>query len=228
MKRMQAIFAAAALAAVLPAAAQQGPVTWYAGVSGGQSRTSDDIVSNFESTIVNAHPTSSSFDSNQGAWKIFGGWQANDMFAVEAYWADLGRTHMTVDTLSIDQLAGTFDMTRKVDGFGVDAVVHGRVLPAFSVLARAGAFASRTRADANLEGGLIFINDPTARSRSNTVNETVFHYGVGGQWDFQPNMALRLEWERFSKVGKAFQTGVSGTTGEADTDLVSLGILVRF
>ncbi|HUL56099.1 MAG TPA: outer membrane beta-barrel protein [Usitatibacter sp.] len=228
MRRTQAILTAAALAAALPVAAQQAPMPWYVGVAGGQSRTSDDMVSNFESTIVNAQPTSSSFDSNQGAWKIFGGWRANELFSVEAYWADLGRTHMTVNTLSIDQLPGTFDMTRKVDGFGVDGLVHGHFLPGFSVFARAGAFASRTRADANLSGGLIFINDPTARSRSNTVNETVFHYGVGGQWDFQPNMALRFEWERFDKVGKAFQTGVSGTTGEADTDLVSLGILVRF
>jgi OmpA-OmpF porin, OOP family len=227
MKRKHILIASLAALAAIPASAQYVP-HWYVGIGGGQSRTSDDIVSQRESSISNGVATGSTFDDNDGAWKVFGGWQVNEIFAVEAYYADLGKTHLVTNTLSTDNLVGTFDMTRKVDGFGVDAVANWRFLPQFSLLGRVGAFASRTKGDATVSGGLIFVNDPTATSRSNTVNETVAHYGLGGQWDFQPNMSLRLEWERFQNVGKAFETGRSGVSGEADTDLVALSVLMRF
>jgi hypothetical protein len=56
----------------------------------------------------------------------------------------------------------------------------------------------------------------------------VARYGVGGQWRFGRNMALRVEWERYADVGKAFRIGGSGTTGEADTDAYSVGVLFHF
>jgi opacity protein-like surface antigen len=43
-----------------------------------------------------------------------------------------------------------------------------------------------------------------------------------------PDVALRLEWERYANVGKAFAVGGSGTTGEADTDTWMLGVSLRF
>lgn len=226
MLRKHAILAVAAALATLPAAAQYRG--WYAGISGGESQTSHDLVSNRESTVVNGTATSSDFDSTDGAWKVFGGWQVNEIFAVEATYANLGRSHLVTNTLSTDQLAGTFDMTRKVDGFGIDAVIRGPVAPAFTVFARGGAFFSRTKADATLSGGIVFTDNPGQTSRSTTSSETVAHFGVGGEWAFRPNAALRLEWERFNNVGKAFQVGETGTTGEASMDLVTLGILMRF
>jgi hypothetical protein len=39
---------------------------------------------------------------------------------------------------------------------------------------------------------------------------------------------MRLEWERYAKVGKAFEIGGSGTTGEADTDTLMVGVVFRF
>jgi len=227
MHRKHAIIAAAAALIAIPASAQQLP-HWYGGIGAGQSRTSDDIVGQRESNIVNGEATSSSFDANDGAWKIFGGWQANDIFAVEAFYADLGSSHLVTNTVSTGLAEGTFDMHRKVDGFGVDAVIRGTFAPGFSVRARAGAFASRTRANATVSGGLVFVDDPSSTTKSNTVNKTIAHYGVGAEWAFQPNTALRLEWERFDNAGKAFAVGTSGTTGEASTGLVTLSVLMRF
>jgi len=227
MQRIHLIIAAAAAFIAIPASAQYAP-QWYVGIGGGQSKTSDDIVSQRESTVTNGHATGSTFDDNDGAWKVFGGWQVNPMFALEAYYADLGRTHLVTNTATNSGLTGTFDMTRKVDGFGLDAIVQGRFAPAFSVFARGGGFASHTKADATVSGSLVFNSDPTATSKSNTDNKGVWHYGVGAEWGFQPNAALRLEWERFAKVGKAFEVGQSGTTGEADADLVTLSVLMRF
>ena len=100
----------------------------------------------------------------------------------------------------------------------------------FAFLRRARSdLASALVADASLDGGIVFTNGPdTERSRTTTFNETVGHFGVGGEWRWRPDVALRFEWERFHDVGKAFQVGGTGTTGEADTDLASLGLLVRF
>jgi opacity protein-like surface antigen len=56
----------------------------------------------------------------------------------------------------------------------------------------------------------------------------VLHWGVGADWAFRPNVSLRLEWDRFDKVGKPFAVGGSGTTGEADTDAWMLNLVFRF
>jgi len=56
----------------------------------------------------------------------------------------------------------------------------------------------------------------------------VLHYGAGGEWRFHPQVALRVEWERFTNIGKKFEIGGTGTTGEADTDLYSVGLAYRF
>jgi opacity protein-like surface antigen len=227
MHRKHAIIAATAALLALPAAAQQMP-QWYVGIGAGKSKTSDDIVDQRESTIVNGHSTGSTFDDSDGSWKIFAGWQVNPIFGLEAFYADLGKTHLVTNTLSVDNLAGTFDMTRKVDGFGLDMVVRGTVMPQFTVFGRLGGYAGHVKADATVSGGLIFTNDPSATSKSNSDTKTVAHYGFGGEWAFQPNAALRLEWERFDKMGKAFATGQSGSTGEASTDLATLSVLFRF
>ena len=64
MHRKHAIIAAAMIA--IPASAQPLP-HWYGGIGAGQSRTSDDLVGQRESNIVNGEATSSSFDANDGA-----------------------------------------------------------------------------------------------------------------------------------------------------------------
>lgn len=217
----------AALCTTLPAAAQA--PRWYAGAAGGQSRTSHELVSNRESTIVNASSVSSDFDPTDSAWKVFGGWQANDFLAIEASYADLGTSRLVTRTVSVDQLPGSIEVRRKITGFGLDAVLSAPIGQRFSVFGRAGAFRSRLVADASLEGGIVFTNGPAdERSRSTTFDETVAHFGAGFGWSWRPDASVRVEWERFHDVGKAFRVGGTGTTGEADTDLVSAGVLVRF
>jgi OOP family OmpA-OmpF porin len=223
-----AIIAAAVSLAAIPAMAQQAP-QWYVGFGAGKSKTSDDIVDQRESSIVNGSATGSTFDDSDGAFKAFAGWQVNDLFALEAFYADLGETHLVTNTVSASAgLPGTFDMKRRVDGFGLDGLVRGNFAQGLSVFARAGIFASRVRGDATVSGSLIFVSDPTATSKSTTASKSVAHYGVGGEWAFQPNTSVRLEYERFDKMGKAFAVGATGTTGEASTDLVSLSLLMRF
>ena len=219
--------AALAIAATSPAVAQV--PYWYAGVSGGQSRTSSELVRNRESTVTNAQSVTSDFDATDTAWKAFGGYRFNNMLAIEVSYADLGRDTLTTSTVSTVGQSGAIRIVRKISGFGADAVLSAPLGTQFTVFGRIGAFRSHLEADAALTGGIEFASgDPTDRSRSVTQNETVAHAGVGLDWWFRPNAAVRLEWERYKGIGKAFAVGATGTTGEADTDAVSLGVLMRF
>jgi OOP family OmpA-OmpF porin len=196
---------------------------WYAGISAGESRTDRELVKSREATLSNVVQTD--FDATDSAFKVFAGYRFNDTIAVEANYADLGRasTFTTVRSGHGFTTASVFER-RKISGYGADLVLSAPVLRYFSVFGRVGAFRSRLKADEQVVG-LIFL---PSGSRSTTVNETVLRYGVGGDWWFRPNVALRLEWERYSNVGKPFASGASGTTGEANTDAFLLGVMMRF
>ena len=229
--QLQNNLAAIALAALAAPAFADSP-RWYAGISGGQSTTSDELVRNRESTLVNVVAASvrSDFDSHDNAWKVFGGLRFSDMLAVEINYANLGRHHLTTGFVGGDPaLPGSINIGRKISGFGADAVLSAPLGERFAVFGRVGAFRSKLEADAALDGSVVFTNGaPGDRQRSVTQNETVVKFGIGGDWWFTRNAALRLEWERYHDIGKAFAIGGTGTTGEADTDVVSLGVMMRF
>lgn len=230
MKVNRILLAAIAAAVIAPACAQV-PPRWYAGISAGQSKTDSELVHNRESTLVNAVPASIStqFDATAGAWKVFGGFHFNEIFAVELSYADLGRHRLTTSFVGGDPvLPGSMTIRRKVTGFGADAVFTAPLGHGFAIFGRAGAFRTRLQADAELDGSVVFTNVPGDRRRAVTQNETIGKFGIGADWWFAPNMAARLEWERYHNIGKAFAIGGSGTTGEADTDSVTLGVLIRF
>lgn len=225
---LAARFLALAALAAAPAAYAQSAPPWYVGAAGGQSRTGHELVSNRESTVVNGTGFASDFDGTDGGWKVFAGWRATDYVSLEASYTDLGASHLVTRTVSVDGLPGSIELRRDVTAYALDAVFSAPVGARFAVYGRAGAARSRLRAEAALDGGVVFTNgSPDERSRAVVRNETVAHFGVGGEWRL-PRATLRLEWERFHNVGKAFEIGGTGTTGEADTDLVSLGVLLRF
>jgi opacity protein-like surface antigen len=210
------------------AAARDSP--WYAGFSTGESRTGRELVRNRESTIVRATDLQTDFDPTGKAWKAFGGYRFNDMIAVEANYVDLGR-HTTFTTMvALDGFnTASILVNRNITGYGADLVLCAPMGGYFSVFGRVGALRSRLVADAQLDGLIEFTNgNPADRARTTTVDETVLRYGAGADWWLRPNVGLRLEWERYSNVGKAFAIGGSGTTGEANTDAFFLGVMARF
>ena len=119
---------------------------------------------------------------------------------------------------------------RKLSGYGVDLVATAPLgWSRVDLFARLGAFRSRLEATAALAGNIVFTGgDPNERSRNTTRQETVLKLGIGAECRLARNIAMRLEWERYASVGKPFAVGGSGTTGEADTDVVSLGVTMRF
>jgi opacity protein-like surface antigen len=205
MQLRKFVLATALAALATPALAQYTP-RWYAGIAAGQSKTDGDLVINRESTVVNADPStiSSNFDSRGNAWKVFGGYRFNEIFSVEAHLRRPGRHRLTTSFVGGDPaLPGSVTINRKISGFGVDAVFTAPLGMGFAIFGRAGAFRSKLEADATLDGSVVFTNAPGDRTRSTTHNETVAKAGLGADWWFTPNAALRLEWERYFNVGKA-------------------------
>jgi hypothetical protein len=220
---------AAAFAVWVPGvAAAQGP--WYAGATFGQSRTSDELVANRESTVVNGAVTGSTLDAKDTAVRLFAGYRVSQWLWLEANYADLGNAHLTTGTVANDPpIPGTFSESRGVTGFGAGIVVSAPVWERASVFARVSAQRARTQGDATLDGNIVFTTGNTGdRHRSATVTQTIAAYALGAQWMLNPALGLRVEWERWPKVGKAFAIGASGTTGEADVDFYSVGLLYRF
>lgn len=227
MKRPIATTLVALAAFAAPVACAQSP--WYLGLSAGESKTSDDLVRNRESTITLANDITTEFDDKDGAWKAALGYRINSWLAVELNYADLGRHGMVTSFLGGDpQLPAAIAIDRELQAYGIDVVFIAPVGPRIEVFGRVGAARVNIDARAQLFGNVEFTGGAGERERSTSVDETVGRYGVGAQWGFGRNMALRVEWERYADVGKAFRIGGSGTTGEADTDVYSVGVLFHF
>ena len=217
-----------ALAAATPATAQS---QWYGGIAGGGSKTDRELVDNRESTITTASDLRSDFDARDRAWKAFAGFRINRVFALEASYADLGSHRLLTRMQGGDPpFPASIAIDRKISGYGIDLVASPPLdWKAVGLFARLGAFRSRLEAAATLDGNIVFTSgDPAERVRTTTRQETVLKFGIGAEWWISRNVAARLEWERYSAVGKPFAIGGSGTTGEADTDMLSLGVAFRF
>lgn len=227
MKRLAAALAAWIAVAAPQALAQAG---WYAAFSGGQSRTSRELVENRESTVTLATDFRSAFDDKDRAFKAAVGYRIWPVLALEASYADLGTHRVHSSFLGGDPPApAAIALVREVAGYGADVVFSAPIGSGASVFGRAGAFRARLKASAELDGNVVFTNgDPSERRRSTSKEETVGRFGVGLDWPVARNAWVRLEWERYLEIGKAFEVGGSGTTGEADTDAILAGFVFRF
>lgn len=225
-KKTIQLVAAALAAAAFPAAAQMTP--WYLGVGLGQSKTDSAIVTNREANINPATDFTSSFDDKDSAWKATLGYRINDLFSLEANYADYGK--VTIDTrftVPGGTPGGVFS-ERKVKGYGIDVVIGTPFLQRFAVFGRLGYFRSETEATATLSGDTFFADGDPRTSRTNKVHNDSTKYGVGLDWLLTKNASVRLEWERLVDVGRKFEPGTSGATGEADMEMWSLGAIWRF
>jgi hypothetical protein len=232
LSRKQTILAAV-LAAAAPQAWAQAPAPWpsprwYVEISGGRSETSDELVRNRESTIVNATDIRSDFDAKDSAWKLGGGYRFLPWLALEVNYVDLGSVNLRT-TMDASGLFAGIAIDRKVTGWGADAVFSAPFGSAFSVYGRVGAFRSRLETSSQLSGNIVFTNGNSSDTyRSITRNETVARVGVGFRWDAWRNGGVHAEFERYNNIGKAFAVGGSGTTGEADVDAWWIGIHQAF
>ncbi|MEQ1591200.1 MAG: outer membrane beta-barrel protein [Thiobacillaceae bacterium] len=179
---------------------------WYAGVSLGQSKA-DVSASDLKSTLVAAGYTGvvASVDNTDTGWKLFGGYQLNKNIGFEAAYVNLGS--LTVNATYATPAGSPARANIDVDGFQLSAVGTLPLNDAFAVFGKVGAFFSKL--DQTGTG---------AFAASASTDNTDWTYGLGGNWQFNQNIGLRAEWERFQGLGSA----------KKDTDLYSLGVVYHF
>jgi OmpA-OmpF porin, OOP family len=182
---------------------------YYAGISGGQSRTGFDERGIVASILPpGAGITGLSTDERDFAYRVFGGYQFHQNFAVEAGYFDLGKSGFAASTSP----PGSLDASLKLRGVAVDLVGRLPIMGSLSAIARVGAQYAVAR-ERFTGTGVVGVADTSPHDRS--LN---YKLGVGLQYALTPAVLVRGEAERYR-----MSDGV-GNSGNVNVFSVSLVI----
>lgn len=158
----------------------------YGGISLGQSQARIDEP-RISTRLASEGAISSSMTRNEHdmAYKIFGGYQFNRNFAVEAGYFNLGKFDFNSTTVP----AGTYNGQIKLQGANVDLVATLPLTQRWSALGRAGIQYANAR-DTFQSTGAVRI--PNATPSKNAVN---YKIGAGVQYEVNPSLFVRGEVE---------------------------------
>lgn len=180
MKTLRNALLAAAVAACIPAMAQQ-PVTapWYFGFGAGQGHLG---VSGTDLTGLN----NAQVGNTETTYTVRGGYRFSPFGAIELGYYDLGKYdfHGSSGALNLDGEA-------KAKSFGISLV---GILPMnqFDLYGRIGY--ARSELKVNASANLV----PTPVNTKDKQNEAT--YGVGGRWWWGPNGGVFVEWMKNDKI----------------------------
>lgn len=147
-------------------------------------------------------PSPLSCDDKDTAFRLFGGYEFNRNIAAEIGYADMGKAKLTGPGGS-DELAAT--------AFDLSAILKWPFAGGFNVFGRLGVYA-----------GKLELSGVDTGSK----NSTNLTYGLGGGYDFNKNLGLRAEWQRYSKM--KLRNDATGVEDDGDVDALSIGVLWRF
>ena len=166
---------------------------WYAGASFGQSKMKD----------AGSQLFGTSFDDTDNAWKVYGGYQFHRNVGVEFGYINFG---------TFKGSGGGVSDNWKANGINVSAVGTWPVANEFSLLGKLGF--TRWSVEDTVSVG--------AASGSAKENGIDLSLGIGAQYAFTKQWAVRAEYEVYKNVGK------EATTGKSDIDVLSIGAVYRF
>jgi OOP family OmpA-OmpF porin len=189
MKKLH-VLCLASLAALgsAPALAQNaGHFYGGAGLGQAQSKIDDDRIN---AALIGAGATSTSIthDQHDASYKVFGGYQFNPYFGMEAGYFNLGEFGFKSTTTSP---TGTLDGRIKLTGMNIDMVGTLPVNDQLSLLGRVGVHNARARDTFTTTGGLS-VSNPNPETK-----ETNYKVGFGFSYKFSQSMSLRGELERY-------------------------------
>lgn len=183
-------------------------------VMGAVGRTSLDVnKGDIDNAVRSAGATalSSSLDKNDTGYKVQLGYQVNPYFAVEGGYVNLGKANYRASFTG-----GTANAEVKADGWNIAALGIYPFNDQFSIFGKLGVIDAKVTASATATGpaGSATASDSSTKLKPN--------YGIGAMYNVTKAVAIRAEYERFNKLGN------SSTTGEANIDLLSLGVSYKF
>lgn len=209
--RVTALAFAALVACAGSTASAQDVLGWYGGANIGRTYVTIDDA-RITSGLAAAGFTTNSIsdrDTNTG-YKVFGGYQINQNFAVEGGYFDLGKFGYTASTTP----AGTLSGNMRVTGLNLDLVGTLPLSERFSAFGRVGVNYARTRDNFSSTGAVGVINaNPSA-------NGTNYKLGVGLQYALSDAWSVRGELERYRVK--------DGIGNRGHVDMASVGLVYRF
>jgi OOP family OmpA-OmpF porin len=180
------------LAALSPAVAlsafAQDTSHYYLGLGAGESRVRIDQ-DRINADLAGKGLTTNAFTRDQrgAAYKLFGGYQMNRHFALEAGVFDLGKFGFNAATTPPGTLTGQI----KLQGMNLDLVGTLPLSESFSLIGRVGAASTRARDNFSSTGSVVVLNPSTSKRR------TDLKFGGGLQFEFSPAFWVRAEAERY-------------------------------
>lgn len=143
-----------------------------------------------------------SCDDKDNSLRLLGGYQFHPNFAVELGVLYLGEVQARGP-------GGTFTVeSAALEALGVGMLPLG---DKFSVYGKAGIYRAETEARLNT----VILTETQKESNFDLT------FGFGVRFDVAKNLALRAEWQRYMDVG-------GDDIGEADIDVISFGVLLKF
>lgn len=213
-KKTSVMLGVAALSALAaPLAMAQNYSGWYLGGNVGRTGASidDDRITRGLAGQGLVTTSIEDRDTDRG-YKVFGGYQLNRNFAVEAGYFDLGKFGYTATTVPIGSLTGDI----RVKGVNLDLVGIWPITDRFSALGRVGVTSARTKGHFSSTG---WANVPYANAHPNE-RATNVKFGAGLMYDFTPSLGMRVEAERYR---------INDSVGnKGHVDMVSVGLVYRF
>lgn len=189
-------------------AAEEG---WYLGTNYGQTR-SDTVSPRIVNALIGGGYTTKSLhdDEKDRGYKLFGGYQFNDSFAVEGGYFNLGKFRYQAEMDRMAVVRGD----SKTDGFNLDFVGSLPMGEQFSIFAKVGAVYAENR-DRRWDTGP-FIN----QYNHDKSHDTTYKYGVGVEYAITQALGMRLE-------GESYRIDDLGSS-KSHIDMLSVGLVYRF
>jgi OOP family OmpA-OmpF porin len=181
------------------AAPGAGQSAYYVGASVGQSKYKD-----IPQGLRNV-------DDKDTGYKVYGGYQINPNWGVEATYFDLGKFTGN-ETVFNGSTVVPVNSSAKATAWGLAGVFTAPISYGFSVFAKLGLARNELKTNAT---GFGF-------EAHQKENRTGANFGFGAKYDFTSSLAIRAEWERLNKFGR------TDTTGKSDIDFLTAGITVKF
>lgn len=216
MCRMAATLFVMSCAMASAFAAEEAP--WYGGISlgHGEAKRTGSWAEQTDLSFRGQGVTSlTTISTGSSAWKMFGGYQFDENFGVEASYARLGKFNGTSTVTA--PAAGTGSGKWEADAFSVAAIgtlpIHENRVAAFGKL---GLAYTRLSVSATATGGGTAAAFSPSNDRINPM------LGVGIRFDLTKKVGLRAEFEHYNNVGEG------GKTGQSSVEMLSIGMQYRF
>lgn len=210
--------------------AQAGGEGFYVGAGVGQARFDDGLPEQIRSAYTNypdySFVSGRMTDDTDESWKIFGGYRFLPWLGMEFAWVDLGEVgsnyvlHSQVPATNADaNIFGHYGISGPSASLFGELDFNDRI----SGILRVGLFNAQLDYEETGTGA-----DGLPHRFSNDSDNTKLTYGLGLNVRVNDNWDVRLDWDRYTDVGRRFALTDDGNGRFDHIDLVSMNLAYRF